>query len=104
MKIGLKISIDVTKIDKSRIFAGKKGKYIDLTGFIDTDNPGQFGDNGTLSQSVTAEERQNGTRLPICGNCKVFWKDAGAEDTRPATSPQTGNGDYQAPPDDDLPF
>ena len=106
MKIGLKISIDVTKIDKSRIFAGKKGKYIDLTGFIDTDNPGQYGDHGTLSQSVTAEERQNGTRLPICGNCKVFWTDSGA-DNRQAPPPRTGNGNYQPQPDDmsdDMPF
>ena len=105
MKIGLKISIDVTKIDKSRIFAGKKGKYIDLTGFIDTDNPGQYGDHGTLSQSVTAEERQNGTRLPICGNIKVFWTDSGADNRKAPQRPGTGN--YQAPPDDDdsnIPF
>ena len=105
MKIGLKISIDVTKIDKSRIFAGKKGKYIDLTGFIDTDNPGQYGDHGTLSQSVTAEERQNGTRLPICGNIKVFWTDSGADNRKAPQRPGTGN--YQAPHDDtsdDLPF
>ena len=108
MKIGLKISIDVTKIDKSRIFAGKKGKYIDLTGFIDTDNPGQYGDHGTLSQSVTAEERQNGTKLPICGNAKVFWKDAaGTGDNRQEPPQQTGNGNYYAPQDDDdsnIPF
>jgi len=30
-KIGINISIDVTKIDKSRLFKGKKGTYMDLT-------------------------------------------------------------------------
>jgi len=32
-KIGINISIDVTKIDKSRLFKGKKGTYMDLTTF-----------------------------------------------------------------------
>ena len=105
MKIGVEIKINVSKLDKSRFFKGKSGTYVDLTGFIDTDNPGQYGDHGTLSQSVTAEERKNGTRLPICGNCKVFWTDSGA-DNRQAPQRQ-GTGNYQAPPDDEsdnVPF
>ena len=68
MKIGVNLKINVSKLDKSRFFKGKSGTYVDLTGFIDTDNHGQYGDHGTLSQSVTAEERKNGTSLPICGN------------------------------------
>lgn len=35
MKIGLKIKLNITKIDRDRIFAGKQGKYIDLVTFID---------------------------------------------------------------------
>lgn len=100
MKIGVNFSINVTKLDKSRFIQGKNGKYVNLTGFIDTDNPGQYGDHGTLSQSVTAEERQNGTRLPICGNIKVFWTDSGADNQQAPQRPGTGN--YQAPPDDET--
>ena len=36
-KIGISISIDVTKILKERLFQGKKGTYMDLTTFIDTE-------------------------------------------------------------------
>ena len=37
MKIGLSVRIDVTKIDKARLYAGAKGTYLDLTTFVDTD-------------------------------------------------------------------
>jgi hypothetical protein len=34
-KIGITLNIDVTKIDKTRLYAGHKGTYLDLTTFID---------------------------------------------------------------------
>lgn len=72
MKIGLSIKIDVTKIDKSRIFEGKKGKYLDLTTFIDTENEDQYGNHGFISQATSKQERQSGVKTPILGNVKVF--------------------------------
>jgi len=73
MKIGISIHIDVTKIDKSRIIEGKKGKYIDLTTFIDTETEDKYGNHGFISQSVTKEERDNGVKTAILGNCKIFY-------------------------------
>ena len=73
MKIGISLKIDVTKLDKSRFFTGARGTYVDLTLFIDTDNPGQYGDHGGITQSLTKEERANGLKLPYVGNGKVFW-------------------------------
>ena len=75
MKIGIAIKLDVTKLDKARFFKGQKGTYCDLTAFIDTENVGDYGDNGTISQSTSKDERQAGTKLPICGNVKVFYTD-----------------------------
>ena len=49
MKIGISIKIDVTKIDKAKIFIGKKGKYIDLVTFINTGEEDKFGNNGFIS-------------------------------------------------------
>lgn len=72
MKIGLALKLDVTKLDKSRFFIGKKGKYADLTVFIDTENVSDYGDNGTISQSTSQEERKAGTKMPIIGNAKIF--------------------------------
>lgn len=75
MKIGANIKVDVSKLDKTRFYKGAKGTYADLTAFIDTEQTGQYGDNGTVSQTTSKEERQNGVKLPICGNVKVFWKE-----------------------------
>ena len=88
MKLGISIKLDVTKIDKARLFQGKTGaKYLDLTTFIDTDNPGQYGDHGPISQSASQEERAQGVKMPYIGNCKVFYK---AESQNGTPQPQSG--------------
>lgn len=76
MKLGISISIDVTKILKERLYQGKKGVYLDLTTFINTDEVDQYDNHGFISQSQTKEERESGAeKTPILGNCKVFYKD-----------------------------
>ena len=71
MKIGVNLKIDVTKIDKALLFAGKKGTYLDMTVFIDIDNVGQYGDNGMIVQDV----KQGEQRGNILGNATIFWND-----------------------------
>ncbi len=82
MKIGISIKLDVSKIDKSRLFKGEKGTYLDLTTFIDTDQQDQYGNNGFICQSVTKEERNAGVQTPILGNTKVFY--GGGQPQQPA--------------------
>lgn len=94
MKIGISIRCDVTKIDKSRIFVGDKGKYIDLTTFVDTENTSEYGDHGFISQSSTKEERADGVQTPIIGNVKIFYID----------NQQNQPNNSQPIPDDDMPF
>lgn len=80
-KIGVSLSIDVSRIDKSRIKEVKRkdgsiGKYLDLSTFINISEADQFGTNGFVTQSQTKEERESGKeRPPILGNVKVFYKD-----------------------------
>tara|TARA_R110001599_G_scaffold175122_2_gene367140 strand:+ start:211 stop:492 length:282 start_codon:yes stop_codon:yes gene_type:complete len=93
MKIGLSVRIDVTKIDKARLYAGAKGTYLDLTTFVDTDQQDQYENNGFISQSVDKEEREQGVQTPILGNVKVFFTD-GAQ-----SAPKS-----QAVIDEDIPF
>lgn len=76
MKIGVSVRIDVSKIDKSKLYSGKKGKYLDLTTFIDLDQADQYENNGFVTQSQTKEERATGEKMPILGNVKVFFKDS----------------------------
>ena len=73
MKVGISVRIDVTKIDKTRLYKGAKGTYLDLTTFLDTDQKDQYENNGFISQSVDKEEREQGVKTPILGNVKVFF-------------------------------
>ncbi len=75
MKVGLSVRIDVTKIEKERLYKGSKGTYLDLTTFVDTDEVDQYDNNGFISQSVDKEEREQGVKTPILGNVKVFYTD-----------------------------
>lgn len=99
MKIGISIKINVSKIDESRIFEGKKGKYIDLTTFIDTSSEDEYGNHGFISQSVSKEEREKDVRTPILGNVKVFYNDSGAKPKEKSREPGSDD-DFN----DDLPF
>lgn len=75
MKIGVKLKIDVTQIEKARLFQGKKGTYLDATVFIDVDNKDQYENNGMITQDVSKEEKDSGVKGPILGNVQVFWRD-----------------------------
>ena len=94
MTIGISIKIDVSKIDKSRLFKGKKGTYLDLTTFINLDEEDTYGNHGFISQETTKEERESGIKTPILGNCKVFFQGDGQRSTE-NTSQQVS---------DDIPF
>ena len=76
-KYGVSVRIDVSKIDKSRLFKGEKGTYLDLTTFIDTENTDKYQNHGFISQSVSKEERGQNVKTPILGNVKVFYQDGG---------------------------
>jgi len=75
MKIGVSLNLDVTKIDKARLVAGNKGKYLDATVFIEIDIKDQYGNSGMITQNVSKDEKNNGVKGNILGNCKVFWSD-----------------------------
>ncbi len=96
MKAGLSVRIDVTKIDKERLYKGEKGTYLDLTTFVDTAEQDQYENNGFISQSVDKEEREKGVQTPILGNVKVFYTDGSEQPSTPQAK--------QAVIDEDIPF
>jgi len=98
MKVGLSLKIDVTKIDKSRLYKGAKGTYLDLTTFVDTEQQDQYDNNGFISQSTTKEEREANVQTPILGNVKVFFTDGQAA----APAKQADMSIEQL--DEDIPF
>ena len=79
MKVGISLKIDVSKIDKNRLFKGEKGVYLDATAFVDLDELDQYGNSGMITQDVSKEEKESGTKGPILGNSKLFWKGEGKQ-------------------------
>lgn len=78
-RYGVSLKIDVSKIDKARLFRGEKGVYLDATVFIDESEPDEYGNNGMITQDVTKEERERMVQGNILGNCKVFWRGEGGQ-------------------------
>jgi hypothetical protein len=76
-KVAVSLKIDVSKIDKARLFSGAKGTYLDATIFVDLDNLDQYGNSGMITQDVSKEEKAQGIKGNILGNGKVFWKEGG---------------------------
>jgi len=59
-------SINLSKIDKSKIIEGKKGKYIDLTIWLN-DKPDQFGNDVSIEQRT-----EKGADKIYIGNGKIY--------------------------------
>jgi hypothetical protein len=91
-KIALSLKINVSQIDKARLFVGQKGAYLDATIFVDLSELDQYGNSGMITQDVTKEEKQQGIKGNILGNGKIFWVENGQ-----APQPQGQGFQQQAP-------
>lgn len=89
-KIGVRLKINCSQIEKARLFVGKKGSYLDATVFIDTSELDQYGNSGMITQDVSKDEKDQGVKGNILGNCQVFWVENGQ-------APQKGGAQQQAP-------
>ncbi len=110
-KIAVSLKVDVSKVDKARLFKGAKGTYLDMTVFVDPDNQDQYGNNGMITQDVSKEERQGGVKGEILGNCKVFWQESGNQAQPQQQGGKLSQPAASAPPSnnfddfvDDIPF
>ena len=62
--------IDVSKIDKSKLYAGAKGTYLDIVLF-ETPND-QYGNDYRICQGVSKEDRAKKVKGAILGNAKLL--------------------------------
>ena len=90
-KVAVSLKIDVSKIDKARLFSGAKGTYLEATIIEDLDKLDQYGNSGMITQDVSKEEKAQGIKGNILGNGKVFWKEGGQ-------APQAQGGFQQQAP------
>lgn len=65
-------SIDLSKIDKKKLFEGKKGVYADVIVWVN-DDADQYGNKLSIQQSTTKEEEKI-----YLVNCKEYVKKEGA--------------------------
>lgn len=67
----IQLKIDVTKIDKKRLYKGEKGTYL-TAALLLNDETDKFGNNGMILEQITKEERQAGHKGTILGNAKIL--------------------------------
>jgi hypothetical protein len=71
MQNKIAVKIDVSKIDKTRLYEGKKGVYLDALIMHNT-GESKYGDDGFIIQSIPKEARDAGERGPIIGNWRYL--------------------------------
>jgi len=99
----INISIDLSKIDKTRIKEGKNGaKYFNLT-VDEKREPDQFGNTHTVYQTPTKEEREAKKDKVYLGSGKEF-KFNNSTPTQPAPSYNTPASSQPETIDDGMPF
>mgnify|MGYP005989079649 CR=1 FL=1 len=77
------ISIDVKKIDKSKLY---KGQYLNLT-VATRDELSQYGQNASVFYAQSKEEREAKTNKTYIGNGKVVWTDGNIATARSLEEP-----------------
>jgi hypothetical protein len=89
-------SIDVTKIDKSKLIEGKNGaKYFNFTVTVN-DEPDQYGKDCSIALSQTKEEREAKAKRTFIGSGKTIWRSTAKHTT---VKPQ-----QDEPQSSELPF
>ena len=71
MRKTISVQIDVNKIDKKRLYKGKKGTYLNGVIFLN-EEPDEYGNIGFICESVSKEEREQGVKGEILGNVKIL--------------------------------
>lgn len=98
------IKIDVTKIDKNRLFKGEKGTYLDADIWLN-DEPDKFGNDASINMSQTKEERTAKAPKIYIGSAKKKFGWEGEQPARPKPAPaQRYEGRAQDDSGDDIPF
>ena len=64
-------SIDVSKLPKEKFVKGKKGVWYNFT--ISVNDDSKYGNNVSLTDKQTKEEREAGKPKDYLGNGKVVW-------------------------------
>ena len=99
----IKTSIDLTKIDKTKIISGAKGKYLPISLTLN-DELDQFGNQGPVIIEQSKEERAAKVAKVYLGNAKVVWTNGENVSPPPREGQPVAAAPVKAEIEDDLPF
>lgn len=68
----LNASLNVAKIDQTKLIHGKTGQFLNVTITIN-DEVDKYGNNASIFESQSKEEREAKTPKNYLGNGKVIW-------------------------------
>lgn len=89
--------IDVTKIPKSAIFVGTKGKYIDITLLPNRDGTDQYGNDYMVVLDLGKEARERGEKGPILGNARIRGQKAAPKAAAPQQAAPASDASTDVP-------
>lgn len=98
----IRCKINVTKIEKAKLFHGEQGVYLDFTLLENKNGVDQYGNHFMIIQDASKEERKAGVKGAILGNAKKL-EPRGQPAQRQAGKPAPVAGDGPAD-DDSVPF
>ncbi len=106
----IRCKLNYSKIDKSKLFKGEKGLYMDITLLENRDGPDEYGNHYMVVQDLGKESREAGVKNPILGNGKIVsggkQSTPPPQDNTPASQPKFREAPKPAAPEDEseIPF
>lgn len=88
----IKLKLDLTKVDKNKLFRSEKTSavYLDVTLLENKNGVDQYGNSFMAVQDVSKEEREAGIKGAILGNGKIAnGANHSAQAAKPAVKPLT---------------
>lgn len=79
-------SINLSKLDKSKIIDGEKGKYYNITLMV-SDTKDKYGNDVSVSDPQTKEERTAKEGKNYLGNGRVVWTGESRQSAEPKEKP-----------------
>ncbi len=102
----IRAKINLDRVDKSALFKGAKGTYLDLCVWENRNGVDEYGNSHYVTQDLGKARREAGDKAPILGNGKTAVLGKRPENPSPAKQTKT----YMNPPppraydDEDISF
>lgn len=100
----IKLKINVTRILKDHLYAGKNGKYLDLVVWPNKNGPDQYGNTHMVCQELSKEARDAGEKGPIIGNLTLPEQEAPPARQTPPARQQRQTTQQEQASEEEIPW